>query len=139
LYVAIQRALAAGAAELAHARQLAAGSSFPDSVKSWHKLAGSDDTLSTEYPFHAGVYAAEKQMLAINRSEAEDRTATLSENRVAELFRGLDFDLVSDHAGNAGSLAREVWRLCVGAMVLALVVEAGLCLPRKPRPTGEAT
>ena len=106
LYVAIQRALAAGAAELSKARQLAAGNSFPHSVTSWQKLAGSDDTLSTEYPFHAGVYAADKQMLAVNRSAEEDRTTILSDTRVAELFRGLDFDLVNDQAGNMRSLAR---------------------------------
>jgi hypothetical protein len=138
LYVAIQRALAAGAAELAQARQLAAGDSFPRSATSWKQLAGPDDTLSTEYPFHAGVYAADKQMLAVNRSAAEDHPSTLSETRVTELFRGLDFDLVSDEAGNMHSLAREVWRLCIGAMAVALVVEAGLCLPKKPRQAGEA-
>jgi hypothetical protein len=138
LYVAIQRALAAGAAELAQARQLAAGDSFPRSATSWKQLAGPDDTLSTEYPFHAGVYAADKQMLAVNRSAAEDHPSTLSETRVTELFRGLDFDLVSDEAGNMHSLAREVWRLCIGAMAVALVVEAGLCLPKKPRQAGDA-
>ena len=109
------------------------------SATSWQQLAGSDDTLSTEYPFHAGVYAADKQMLAVNRSADEDRTAILSDTRVAELFRGLDFDLVNDQAGNMRSLAREVWRLCIGAMAVAMVVEAGLCLPKKPRPAGEAT
>jgi hypothetical protein len=138
LYVAIQRALAAGAAELSKARQLSAGNSFPHSATSWQQLAGSDDTLSTEYPFHAGVYAADKQMLAVNRSADEDRTTTLSDRRVDELFRGLDFDLVNDQAGNMHSLAREVWRLCIGAMAIAMVVEAGLCLPKKPRPAGEA-
>ncbi|HEY3392292.1 MAG TPA: BatA domain-containing protein [Lacipirellulaceae bacterium] len=136
LYVAIQRALAAGAAELALARLLAAGNSFPSAGSGWQQLAGSSNSLSTEYPFHAGVYTAEKQMLAVNRSEEEDRAATLSETLVAELFRGLDFDLVNDQAGNMHSLAREVWRLCIGAMVLALVAEAGLCLLRKPRQTG---
>jgi hypothetical protein len=137
LYVAVQRALAAGAAELAQARQLEAGDSFPPTTNTWQQLAGSQGTLSTEYPFHAGVYAADKQMLAVNRSVDEDRTTTLSDTRVAELFRGLDFDLVNDQAGNMSSLAREVWRLCIGAMAVALVVEAGLCLPKKPRLTGE--
>jgi hypothetical protein len=136
LYVAIQRALAAGAVELNQARLLAAGDSFPPSVERWQQLAGPEETISTEYPFHAGVYASEKQMLAVNRSADEDQPASLSEARVAELFSGLDFDLVNDRSGSMASLAREVWRLCVGAMVLAMVAEAGLCLPRKPRETG---
>ncbi len=36
------------------------------------------------------------------------------------------------------SLTREIWRLFIGAMLVAMVVEAGLCLPKKPRPTGDA-
>src|SRR5262249_3327614 len=99
------------------------------------KLAGSREALSTEYPAHAGVYAADKSILAVNRSEAEDRPAVLPEPRVAELFRGLDFDRVDDQAGNMRSLAREIWRMCVAAMLVAIVLEAGLCLPRPPRQT----
>jgi hypothetical protein len=133
LYVAIQRALAAGAAELATARELAAGDAFPATKDKWQQLAGSDQTLSTEYPYHAGVYSAGERTLAVNRDEAEDRASTVADARVAELFRGLDFDRVDDEAGNMRSLAREVWRACVGGMLIAMVAEAGLCLPRANR------
>ncbi len=109
---------------------------FPQSKEPWRKLAGSNDALSTEYPSHAGVYAAGKATVAVNRSEAEDRPAVLSDSRVAELFRGLDFDRVDDQAGNMKSLAREIWRMCVGAMLVAVVAEAGLCLPKPRRQTG---
>jgi hypothetical protein len=137
LYVAIQRALAAGAAELANARQLSAGDTFPPAAANWQQLAGSQGTLSTEYPFHAGVYSAGDKTLAVNRDEAEDCPAVLGDARVAELFHGLDFDRVDDQAGNMHSLAREVWRVCVGGMLLAIVAEAGLCLPRPRRETGD--
>jgi hypothetical protein len=133
LYVAIQRALALGAAQLSNARQLSAGDAFPRAKDSWRKLAGSKDALSTEYPFQAGVYAADKNILAVNRGEAEDRPAVLGDSHVAELFRGMDFDRVDDQAGNMTSLAREIWRMCVGAMLVAIVIEAGLCLPRPSR------
>jgi hypothetical protein len=136
LYVAIQRALSAGAAQLSNARQLAAGDAFPKSKDTWRKLAGSADALSTEYPFHAGVYAADKGILAVNRAAAEDRPAVLGDGRIAELFRGLDFDRVDDQAGNMVSLAREIWRMCVCAMLVAIVAEAGLCLPRPRRKAG---
>jgi hypothetical protein len=136
LYVAIQRALAAGAAELATARQLSAGDMFPTTKDPWEQLAGSDQTLSTEYPYHAGIYSAGQRTLAVNRDEAEDRAATVGDARVTELFRGLDFDRVDDEAGNVRSLAREVWRICIGGMLIAIVAEAGLCLPRSSRPAG---
>jgi hypothetical protein len=139
LYVAVQRALALGAAQLSNARQLSAGDGFPRAKESWRKLAGSKDALSTEYPFQAGVYAAEKNILAVNRGQAEDRPAVLSDSRVAELFRGMDFDRVDEQAGNMTSLAREIWRMCVGAMLVAIVIEAGLCLPRPPRQSGNVS
>jgi hypothetical protein len=136
LYVTIQRALAAGAAEMAKARQLAAGNQFPLASDNWQRVAGNVEALSTEYPFHAGIYSAEEQMLGVNRHEAEDRPAVVSDPRVAELFRGLDFDRVDDEAGNLQSLAREIWRVCLAAMIVAMVAEAGLCLPRPARATG---
>jgi hypothetical protein len=139
LYVAIQRALSLGASQLSNARQLSAGDTFPRAKNSWQMLAGSKDALSTEYPSQAGVYAADKNILAVNRAEAEDRPAILSDSRVAELFRGIDFDRVDDQAGSMKSLAREIWRMCVGAMLVAIVIEAGLCLPRPPRKSGTAT
>jgi hypothetical protein len=136
LYVAIQRALALGAAQLSNARQLTAGDTFPRAKESWRKLAGAKEALSTEFPSQAGVYAADKNLLAVNRGEAEDRPAVLGDRRVAELFSGMDFDRLDDQAGNMNSLAREIWRMCVGAMLVAIVAEAGLCLPRPPRQSG---
>ena len=97
------------------------------------RIAGGENSLSTEYPFQAGVYQADENLLAVNRDQAEDRATVLSDSRVAELFRGLDFDRVNDQAGNMTSLAREVWRMCIGAMMIAIVAEAGLCLPRPRR------
>jgi hypothetical protein len=133
LYVAIQRALSAGAAQLSQTKQLAAGDTFPKSNSSVQRLAGAENSLSTEYPFQAGVYQADDNLLAVNRDPAEDRSTVLRDSRVAELFRGLDFDRVNDQAGNMTSLAREVWRMCIGAMMIAIVAEAGLCLPRAKR------
>jgi hypothetical protein len=131
LYVIIQRALAAGAAELGNSLQLNAGDRFPTTADAWTRLGGADDVLSTEYPYHAGVYAAGERTLAVNRAAPEDHAPILNDAQVAGLFRGLDFDRVDDRAGNVTSLTREVWRLFLGAMLVALVVEAGLCIPRK--------
>jgi hypothetical protein len=139
LYVMIQRALAAGAAELGNSLQLSAGDRFPTTVDAWNKLGGGEDVLSNEFPYHAGVYAAGERTLAVNRSPPEDHAPILSDAQVAGLFRGLDFDRVDDRAGNMASLTREVWRLFLGAMLVALVAEAGLCIPRKAPVSGGAT
>ena len=99
---------------------------------------GGEEALSTEYPFHRGVYQAGERLLAVNRSAAEEHGAGAGRRRVAELFRGLDFARVDDRAGNLGSLIQEIWRLFLVAMMVAMVVEAALCLPKLARPRGAA-
>ena len=71
----------------------------------------------------------------MSRTPAEDLAPVLADGRVAGLFRGLDFTRVDDRAGNFGALIQEIWRLFMVAMMVAMVVEAGLCLPRM-RPQG---
>src|SRR5205807_8546859 len=97
----------------------------------WRQIAGPADALSTEYPHHAGVYAAGDRLVAVNRSAAEDQAAVLADDRVAGLFRGLDFTRVDDRAGGLAGLIEEIWRPFLVAMMIALLVEAGLCLPRR--------
>jgi hypothetical protein len=135
LYALVQRALAEGTERLSHGRQVVAGESSSDGV-AWRQLAGSESSLSTEYPSQAGVYTAGERTLAVNRSAAEDRAAVLDAAQVERLFDGLHYDRVDDAAGSNSALTREIWRLFLVGMVGALVVEAGLCLPRRPRATG---
>jgi hypothetical protein len=134
LYVMVQRALAAGALVLGSTRMLTAGEPPGDLPMPWQRIAGDGEALSTEYPFQPGVYQARDRLLAVNRPAVEDTAALLSDRRVAELFRGLDFARVDARAGSMASLIQEVWRPFLVAMMAALVVEAGLCLPRvRPR------
>ena len=55
------------------------------------------------------------------------------------LFKGLDFARVDDKAGSIGSLIQEIWRLFLVAMMVAMVAEAALCLPKVARPGGAAS
>jgi hypothetical protein len=131
LYVFVQRALAAGASALGQTRQLVAGGGGAEQPATWHQLAGSPDAISTDYIHHAGVYQAGERLFAVNRSRAEDQAAVLTDNRVAELFKGLDFTRVDDKAGSLSGLIQEIWRSFLVGMMISLLVEAGLCLPRK--------
>lgn len=131
LYVLVQRALASGAAVLGNTRQLVAGDVSGEQPTAWQQLAGPPEALSTEFAFHGGVYSAAERLLALNRTTAEDQAAVLPDGRVAELFQGLDFARVDDKAGNLAALIQEIWRLFLVAMIIALIVEAALCLPKK--------
>ncbi len=128
LYAFVQRVLSAGASVLGQTRQLVAGEA--DQSVAWRQLAGPPEALSTAYAHHAGVYAAGERLLAVNRAAAEDQAVILDDERVAGLFRGLDFARVDDRAGSLAGLIQEVWRPFLVAMLIAMLVEAALCLPR---------
>jgi hypothetical protein len=129
LYVMVQRALSAGSAALGAARDVVAGRVSADTAD-WQRLAGGAVALSTEYAAQAGAYAAGDTLIAVNRSAAEDRSGILADERVAALFAGLDFTRLDQRADSERSLIEEIWRPFLAAMVLALIAEAWLCLPR---------
>jgi hypothetical protein len=95
-----------------------------------------DQGLSTEAAYQRGVYRDRDRLLAVNRPVAEDDAKVLSDERVAELFNGLNYARVDDEAGNVGSLVQEIWRAFLGTMLVALVLEAALCLPKATSSAG---
>lgn len=139
IYAMIQRALDAGMGSLGNTRAVIAGESalaFNDN--NWQRLAGDESALSTEFAFHSGVYQINERLIAINRSAAEDRPAALLDDKVKELFDGLDFSRVDTQADAASSIVQEIWRLFLVAMIIAMIVEAALCVPKLARPQGAA-
>ena len=130
LYVLVQRAIALGASVLGNTRQLVAGDFSGEQPTAWQQVAGPPEAISTEFAVHGGVYSAGERLLALNRAVAEDQAAVLPDARVTELFHGLDFARVDDKAGNLAALIQEIWRLFLVAVMIALIVEAALCLPR---------
>jgi len=143
LYAALQRVIDVGVTVLGNARGQVAGQPLPSSTEPWQRTAGSNSpgaeaVLSTDYRFHRGVYRSAEKLVAVNRPRQEDTSGTVSDARVDRLFEGLDFDRVDQVAGSGGGLVQEIWRLFLGTMMLALVVEAALCLPRIIQPASAA-
>jgi hypothetical protein len=77
------------------------------------------------------VYEVNEQLLAINRSEEEDDATVVSDDRMNALFAGLEFDRVDDSVGSGATLVQEIWRLFLILMLVALVLEAALCIPKR--------
>lgn len=135
VYAMIQRALDAGMGSLGNTRSVVAGeSTLANGDSNWQRLAGDENTLSTEFAFHSGVYQINDRLIAINRSAAEDRPAVLADEKVKDLFEGLDFSRVDTQADAASSIVQEIWRLFLVAMIIAMIVEAALCVPKIVRP-----
>jgi hypothetical protein len=138
LYAFVQRAMAAGAEVLGKTRHLDAGDPDREDPETWQRVSTAADVLSTEAAYHAGVYSARDRLLAVNRPQAEDDSSMLADSRLAELFRGLEFTQVEGQAGSANSLIQEIWRMFLAAMLVALVMEAVLCLPKLTRARAAA-
>ncbi len=149
LYALVQRVIDRGLAVLGHARQLDAGQPAEECLArttgtTWSRVAGAD-APSTERGRHAGVFAADDRLVAVNRPAAEDAARVLADDRVDGLFRGLSWSRITGTAGSPDSLVQEIWRTFLIAMLLALVAEGILCLPQpragraaRPAPPLEA-
>jgi hypothetical protein len=132
LFVAVQRAIEAGQAALGKTtQQIAAATAEP--TANWRQIAGPNEALSTEFSCHRGVYEHEDRLFAINRSDTEDQGDRLEDSQLEQLFAGLSFARVDDEAGNLSGIVREVWRVFLILMIVALLFEASLCIPR-PMP-----
>ena len=81
----------------------------------------------------AGALRSGEQWFSLNRPAEEDTSPVLEPETVDGLFRGLDYRRVSDQIGSPKPLASEIWRALLVIMSLALLVEAWLCLPDRPR------
>jgi len=138
LYAVVQRAIDEGASELGTARQLDAGPATEVLGKpgvEWQRLAGAADTLATEAGKHSGVFEADGRLVAVNRPAAEDAGVIVADERIDGLFRELTYARIAGTVGSSDSLVQEIWRAFLIAMVLALVAEGLLCLP-KPAGNG---
>jgi len=139
LYAFVQRSLAAGAAALSKARTYDAGPVPDEDPAQWNRLSSAESGLSTELATTAGAYASGDRVLTINRPRREDTGRALSSTQIAELFQGLDYVQVNDQAGSLTALIQEIWRLFLALMIVALIAEALLCLPKPSRTPAGAT
>ncbi|MFM8703721.1 MAG: hypothetical protein ACKOHG_07595, partial [Planctomycetia bacterium] len=103
----------------------------------WRQIAG-PPAASNEAGAHAGVYEVEGRLVAVNLPAAEDAAAVVDDRQIERLFQGLSFGRFEQKAGDRGGIVEEIWRVFLMAVLVALVVEGLLCLPRRfaERPRG---
>ena len=131
-YVMLQRALAEGARSLTWASQREASPGVLADRSRWELVAPTeDDPGVSQRELNAGVHRDGDYWTALNRSLAEDRSQVTPVGAVDELFAGLSYERIDDAVGDRSSLASEIWRLFLMAMILALLAEAVLCMPER--------
>ena len=131
LYVFVQRSLGRRAPQCWRKR----GSSTPatpdgEDPAAWTRSPTSDEGLSTESAFHRGVYRERRSAAGRQSSRGRRRRRCWPTSAWPSCFEGLNFARVDDQAGSLGSLIQEIWRVFLVAMMVAMVVEAALCLPK---------
>lgn len=134
LYVLVQRAIQQGLSSLGQTTLRTAGT-IEEPTDTWRQVSGKAEVLSSEYAFQSGVYRDgqedDAQWLAVNRSLREDQRDTIEDAQLNGLFEGLEFSKVDDSAGNLSGIVREIWRVFLVLMIIAMLVEAILCIPRR--------
>lgn len=134
-YIMIQRALAAGAGSLGIARQADAGAVGSTDLSKWKPADEVTDVIISQRPYQRGTWQNEERLMAINRPTVEDTSGVLSEEKLKEALGSMDYTIISDKVDDRSSLTDEIWRMFLIIMVIALLVEAVLCLPeRRPAP-----
>ena len=130
LVVCVQRALEAGARRLADALHSVIGEpvAFPSDIVK--QVAGpGEGALSTQSSYVAGVYQIGERLMARNRPPAEDFTGTLERTALAPLLGELNYHVVDGDLAGGTPLVQESWRLFMVALIVAMLLEACLCLP----------
>jgi hypothetical protein len=82
--------------------------------------------------FEAGIHRVGERLLALNRPESEDTPEILTRGTIDALLHGTGHTLLDPQGSTTGpDLSRDVWRAFLVAMLLLLLSEAILCLPKK--------
>lgn len=126
----LQRLLQAGARRVQTAVMANCGDLPPNLARlQWtsvtHPSGGRDPQL------HAGVYQAGSRLLAVNRPAIEDSPDQIDPARASALFGSLPLQIWQQQANRRDALEGEIWRLFLAAMLLFLLVEGWLILPRR--------
>lgn len=133
----IQRVVAAGAERFDASYLTTVGSDAAQPLAG--EIRTRIDDYSTADPantaYEAGIFRLGERLIAVNRPIAEDDLEILTREQLDNALQGTDYTLL-DQAGQASdpSLSRDVWRAFLIAMLLFLIAEAILCLPKKSHP-----
>ena len=135
-YVMLQRALDQGSQALAMASQRDAGSDVLADRNQWELVAPTDGSgaplhLFSQRGLHAGIYRDDEYWTAVNRSQIEDTAMAVPVEAVDTLFDGMSYRRIDVDVGDTSTLASELWRIFLIAMIVALLAEAVLSLPNK--------
>ncbi|MBI4659752.1 MAG: BatA domain-containing protein [Verrucomicrobia bacterium] len=124
----LQRLMQTGSRRLQQQDSAACGDlSAADQARRWTAV---DTAAAKDIRTQAGIYRSGDRMLAVNRPAAEDEPGVLEMEETRRLFEGVPFHLFQENRNATEHLQGEFWRVFLFGMLLFLVVEGLLILPR---------
>ncbi|MEQ1824597.1 MAG: BatA domain-containing protein [Pirellula sp.] len=136
MYIALQRVLAAGSVRIASAKMTSVGEADQSFFEQVVQEAGNRNALSNQYVEQTGIYRDAELLIAQNRWVEEDSGKLVQGDVLSGLFGSLNWSRI-EAGTSANSLVQEIWRWFVMLMLMALVVEAILCIPKRRPAIGE--
>ena len=132
----VQRMIAKGDTRFGSALSAITGTqrALPADGEIRNRLDTYAESTSSNADYEAGVWKLGERTLATNRPKSEDQWQILTNNNLDTVFNGVNYTFFED-TGESESLAREIWRVFLMAMLVFLITEAILCLQPKPKST----
>jgi len=125
----LQRMLDQGAKRLEAGTFLDAGdASLIDDATGWTRV---DAATPSDIRSQAGVYRNGERLVAVNRPADEDDPGRITPEVARQLFAPLSTELFQEGGGESRALQGEIWRALFFAMLLFLIGESYLTLPRR--------
>jgi len=124
----LQRLMQTGNRRLQQHASLVCGELSPaDQARRWTAI---DTAAAKDIRTQAGVYRAGDRMVAVNRPVTEDEPGILEMADAQRLFEGVPFHLFQETPNASEQLQSEFWRFFLFGMLLFLIAEGVLILPR---------
>lgn len=86
--------------------------------------------VSSPFETTAGVYRVDDELFALNRPEEEDLPDEMESETEGLLFEGIDYSSLNGANRESASMVSEFWRVLYLFLLLMLISEALLSLPR---------
>ncbi len=134
----VMRVLAAGSDRLDGALIAEVGAAgdalLPGETRTRLDAYGTPDPANAAH--EAGVYRMGGRVVAYNRPAVEDDAVLIERGQLDAILAGTGYTFL-DQAGQGGdtSASRDVWQAFLIAMLVFLLAEAWLCLPKRLPPT----
>ncbi len=143
LYVLMQRVLESGLSSIGDASCLVASEELQQDWTNWKRLDESTTPIiEDQRALCSAIYGRDSKLIAINRPSSEDDPQTLDPSALQQLLEKVDYRVIEDMADSSRPLASEIWRLFACCLVICLLVEAWMTMPRATeasQPRGSRT